>query len=364
LNTVGIVGGGQLGQMLGFAARDLGLECVFIDPSDEPPAAAAGRVIRAAYDDTDALAELARLVDVITYEFENVPVAAMRAISSKRAVYPPPAALECAQDRLSEKELFESLEIPVPGYAAIGSGADLRAAAARLGLPLVVKTRRFGYDGKGQAILRDSGDADRIVGELGGHNLIAEQFVPFDREVSAIGTRGVAGGWVAYPLSENRHAEGILRVSRAPFESGSLSGTASDYLERLMSKLHYVGTLALEMFVADGRLLANEMAPRVHNSGHWTIEGTNASQFENHIRAITGMPLIEPQLVGFPAMVNIIGSMPGDPAAISAAGGVLHDYGKAPRAGRKLGHITLIGVNPVDRDARTAALEALLADRP
>jgi len=362
LNTVGIVGGGQLGQMLGYAAAKLGIDCVFIDPSDDPPAASAGRVIHAAYDDERALRELASLVDVITYEFENVPVAAMRRIAQHCDVYPPADALECAQDRILEKQLFESLSIPVAGFAAVDSADDLRAAAELLGLPLVVKTRRFGYDGKGQAILHDIGDADSITEQLGGGKLIAEQFIPFEREVSIIGVRSILGNTVSYPLSENRHADGILRESRAPAGNGALGRTAARYLERLMSELDYVGTLALELFAAGGRLLANEMAPRVHNSGHWTIEGCDASQFENHIRAITGVPLVDPTLNGFPGMVNIIGNMPCDAKAIDAAGGVVHDYGKTPRPARKLGHITVIGASTEDRDARISRLDAALVD--
>lgn len=348
--------------MLGYAAAKVGVNCIFIDPSDNPPAASAGRVIQAAYDDEQALHELASLADVITYEFENVPVAAMRHIAQHCDVYPPADALECAQDRILEKNVFESLSIPVAGFAAVDSADDLRSAAERYGLPLVLKTRRFGYDGKGQAILRDLGDADSIIEQLGGSNLIAEQFIKFEWEVSIIGVRSVLGNTVSYPLSENRHAEGILRQSRAPAGDAPLGGKAARYLERLMSELDYVGTLALELFVVGDRLLANEMAPRVHNSGHWTIEGCSASQFENHIRAITGMPLVEPTLNGFPGMVNIIGDMPRDAEEIDAAGGIVHDYGKTPRPARKLGHITVIGASCEDRDARISRLETALVD--
>jgi len=363
LTTVGVIGAGQLGQMLGGAARRLGLDCVFVDPSDRPPAATAGRVIQAAYDDIDALRALAAESDVITYEFENVPVAAVRELARTTDVFPPPDALECAQDRLIEKQLFQSLGIPVPDYAAIESDDDLKNAALRIGLPLVVKTRRLGYDGKGQAILRDLDDAARIVAELGGRDLIAEQFVKFDREVSSIGARSVAGTLAVYPLTENRHGDGILRVSRALADTGTLAQTAADYLERLMSELDYVGTLALELFVLGDGLLANEMAPRVHNSGHWTIEGATVSQFENHMRAVTGLPLAQPELIGYPGMINIIGDMPAERGAILADGGALHDYGKLPRPGRKLGHITVVGDSPEDRDRRIARMERELIDR-
>jgi 5-(carboxyamino)imidazole ribonucleotide synthase len=362
LNTVGIIGAGQLGQMLGFAAEKLGLRCIFIDPSENPPAAATGRVIAAAFDDADALEELARCCDVITYEFENVPVAAVRAIEAACPVLPPPPALERAQDRLAEKQLFEALRIPIPGYSVIDVAEDLQRAAENPGLPLVVKTRRLGYDGKGQAILRDPGRAATVFDELGGRDLIAEQFVNFDYEVSAIGARSPSGEVVTYALSRNEHRDGILRLSRAPAGNALLTAMASDYLERLLTELHYVGVLALELFVDGDKLLANEFAPRVHNSGHWTIEGANASQFENHLRAITGMPLADTAVTGFPGMVNIIGSMPSDLTIFEAAGAIVHDYGKAPRPGRKLGHATLIGDSIEDRDARLLQLQDALSE--
>ena len=346
--------------MLGFAAQSLGLQCMFLDPSQDPPAAVAGPVISEAFDSLDALAKLARDCDVITYEFENVPVASVMAIEADCRISPPPAALEYAQDRLAEKQLFESLQIPVPGFRVVDSTADLRQAAEALGVPLVVKTRRFGYDGKGQAILRDAADADAVVSELGGSGLIAEQFVRFDREVSAIGVRAVSGQIVTYPLSQNQHREGILRVSRAPAEDGRIGAAANDYLYRLLTKLNYVGVLALELFVCGDSLFANEFAPRVHNSGHWTIEGANVSQFENHIRAVTGMPVVEPSLYGFPGMINIIGTMPFDKELFHKSAAVLHDYGKSQRPGRKLGHATVIGNSISDRDARLTGLQMAL----
>jgi 5-(carboxyamino)imidazole ribonucleotide synthase len=360
LKTVGIIGAGQLGQMLGVAAAQLGLDCVFLDPSENPPASSVGRVIAAAFDDRKALAALATACDVITYEFENVPVAAVRSIASGCAVFPPPQALEYAQDRLAEKRLFESLQIPVAGYRAIDSVNDLKQAAETLELPLVVKTRRLGYDGKGQAVLQHREDAERVFESLGGQDLIAEQFVQFDREVSAIGARGTDGRVVTYALSENEHHAGILRVSRAPAAGAQLRALADDYLDRLMTKLHYVGVLALELFVEGDRLLANEFAPRVHNSGHWTIEGARTSQFENHLRAITGTALADASTVGFPGMVNIIGTMPADLSVFEAANAVLHDYGKEARPGRKLGHVTIVASSIEDRNRRLLSLRDAL----
>ena len=338
--------------MLGAAAEKLGFECIFLDPSEKPPAASVGPVITAAFDDEQALATLADRCDVITYEFENVPVAAVRRIESKCPVLPLPAALDLAQDRISEKQLFESLQIPIPGYRAIDSLQDLERAVESLGLPLVVKTRRLGYDGKGQVILKNTVDAKHVFELLGSRDLVAEQFVQFDREVSAIGARSASGNIVTYPLSENEHHDGILRISRALADDDHLRGIAQDYLDRLLTKLEYVGVLALELFVIGDELLANEFAPRVHNSGHWTIEGARTSQFENHLRAICGIPLQDASVVGFPAMVNIIGSMPDDLSVLAAVDVALHDYGKSERPGRKLGHATFVGSSIEERDLR------------
>lgn len=361
LHKVGIIGAGQLGQMLGHAASKIGLECLFLDPSDKPPAASAGQVTQAAFDDVDALAALANACDVITYEFENVPVDALRTIETRCPVLPSPLALECAQDRLAEKQLFESLQIPIPGYRIVDSAADLRQASKVLGLPLVVKTRRLGYDGKGQLILRTTDDAAAIVSQLGGKSLIAEQLVRFDREVSAIAARSANGDIVAYALSQNEHRDGILRVSQAVDDDAHLTASAHDYLEQLMTELRYVGVLALELFVQGKQLLANEFAPRVHNSGHWTIEGARTSQFENHLRAITGMPLADAAVTGFPGMINIIGNMPKKSAFAGIGQVFVHDYGKISRPGRKLGHVTIVGGSAADRDQRLLHLQHVLS---
>jgi len=352
---VGIIGAGQLGQMLGLAARTLGVECCFLDPGEAPPAADCGPVIHAAFDDAAALAELASNADVVTYEFENVPVDALRVLDGKVPVYPPPDALRHAQDRLAEKRLFEHLDIPLPGYHVIDARTDLDAAADALGLPLVVKTRRLGYDGKGQFVVRERADIEPAWDALGGAALIAEQWVTFDYEVSAIGVRSVAGEILTYPLSRNVHRGGILHTSCAPVEAPELERSAASFIERLLTHLDYVGVLALELFVCGDRLLANEFAPRVHNSGHWTIEGARTSQFENHLRAILQLPLGPTTAVGHAGMVNLIGTIPD--AARSLAKGQLHDYGKTPRPGRKLGHITVIADSAADRDRLVAEIE-------
>jgi len=357
---IGIIGAGQLGQMLGFAARDLGDECRFVDPAESPPAAACGDVIRRPFDDDEALAELAATCDVVTYEFENVPVGALARIESEVPIYPPPDALRHSQDRLEEKRLFEALGIPLPGYLAIDSREDLAHAADALGLPFVVKTRRFGYDGKGQFVVRETEQIDAAWEAIGSQPLIAEQWVPFDYEVSCIGARNVAGDVAMYPLSRNVHEGGILRTSASPVDAPQIAGQAEDFVRRLLARLDYVGVLALELFVCGNALQANEFAPRVHNSGHWTIEGSATSQFENHIRAITNRPLGSTASRGHAGMINLIGTIPS--AARTLATGVLHDYGKAPRPGRKLGHITVTAGSAAERDRLTASIRRNLTE--
>ncbi len=345
---IGIIGAGQLGQMLGFSARDLGVECVYLDPSDQPPAAACGDVIRRPFDDPAALAELAATCDVVTFEFENVPVEALHRIENDVAVYPPASALQHSQDRLAEKQLFERLGIPLPGYRVVDARADIEAAVDALGLPVVIKTRRLGYDGKGQFVIRDRTDIDKAWQAIGGSALIAEQWVPFDYEVSCIGARNVDGEIAIYPLSHNVHEGGILRTSRSPVDAPVLADTAERYVRTMLEHLDYVGTLALELFVCGEKLLANEFAPRVHNSGHWSIEGSKTSQFENHLRAILNRPLGSTDSVGHAGMVNLIGGIPA--VARNIGDTYVHDYGKSPRPGRKLGHITLIRDTASERD--------------
>ena len=350
---IGIIGAGQLGQMLGNAARELGYECRFIDPSKSPPAASTGTVIQKPFDDPQALAELAADCDVVTYEFENVPVGALHAIASSVPVYPPPGALAIAQDRLNEKRLFDELDIPLPGYRTIDSLQDLQQAASDLGLPIVVKTRRFGYDGKGQFVIRDLQQINDAWDALGSQPLIAEAWVAFDYEVSVIGVRNTLGDIAIWPLTQNEHADGILRNSRSPVDNPELFERASSYMQRMLEHLDYVGVLALELFVVKDELLANEFAPRVHNSGHWTIEGAATSQFTNHLLAITGQAPGSTACSAHVGMINLIGEMP-DTAGNSSISDdsriSLHDYGKTPRPGRKLGHITIVAESAAERD--------------
>lgn len=340
---VGVVGGGQLGRMLGLAGVPLGCTFTFLDPSDNAGARAVGHLLIGSYDDEKRLAELASMSDVVTYEFENVPADAARRVESSVPVFPPPRALELIQDRATEKGLFERCGVEVAAYR-LASGRDgLASAVEEIGLPAVVKTRREGYDGKGQFVVRAASDLDQMDAGMSTQELLVEQMVELRRELSVIAVRGRDGGLVIYPLVENLHHEGILRVSRAPApDASSLQATAEQATRSLMDELDYVGVLTVELFeTRDGRLLGNEMAPRVHNSGHWTIEGAETSQFENHIRAVTGRPLGSTSPRGYSAMVNLIGDIP-DPAAVLAIEGAhLHLYDKEPRPGRKVGHITI-----------------------
>lgn len=368
---VGILGGGQLGRMLALAGANLGVRCTAMDASSD---AVAGHVCELIVDDWQKprhLERFVRAVDVVTLEWENVPAGLVTRIEQMGAkVRPGVRALSTAQDRLAEKELFQSLGIATPGFAAVGSLAELEGAIARLGLPAVLKTRSGGYDGKGQQVIRQRSEAAEAWGSLGGQSggqpggqsvneagvkLIVEGFVKFSREVSIIGVRGVDGAVRMYPLTENVHQQGILRTSISPARgSDQLQGPAEEMLRRVMEALEYAGVMALELFVmtgADGseQLVANEIAPRVHNSGHWTMDGSVTSQFENHMRAVLGLPLGETSIRGgagySAAMVNVIGHMPALADVLGLCSGVLkvHDYGKQGRSGRKVGHVNVCG---------------------
>lgn len=330
--------------MLAEAGKNLDISCTFIEPADNPPAAKAGRVIKAAYDDTAALDELMKTSEVITYEFENVPAAAAQYLSRRTMVLPHPMALEKAQDRLSEKNLFEHFDVPVPRFAAVDTLEELEASAVSFGFPCVLKTRRMGYDGKGQIILKTEKDCGKAWKELKPAELILEAFVLFDCEVSMIAVRGANNKCEFYPLFENTHREGILRMTVAPSSkvTPELQKQAEEYAEHILKKLMYVGVLTIEFFVQNGKLLANEMAPRVHNSGHLTIEGSETSQFENHMRAVLGLPLGPVKPKAKAVMINCIGSIPniGDLAKHSNI--FVHDYGKTPKPNRKVGHITIV----------------------
>lgn len=337
---VAILGGGQLARMLMLAGYSLGLQLQALDPTDDACAGQVGPLRVGDYTDEKWLGHLANWADVATFEFENVPAAAVNLLEPQVAVYPPPAALEVAQDRVAEKTLFWELGIPTPPFATVTSWEELQGAVAWIELPAVLKTRRLGYDGKGQRVLRHPHDLASAWQALGGMPLILEQFVPFAWEASVLAVRGRNGDCAFYPLVENRHRDGILRLSRAPRQAPELERIGWEYARRLLERLNYVGVLALEFFVKDEQLIANEMAPRVHNSGHWTIEGAVTSQFENHLRAILGWPLGATTAIGHSVMLNCIGALPEPAAALAMPNVHLHAYGKAPRPGRKVGHLT------------------------
>jgi 5-(carboxyamino)imidazole ribonucleotide synthase len=343
--------------MLALAGYPLGLRFVFLDQSPDAPGGQVGKIIPGAFDDPDKLAELADEVDVVTFDVENVPVAAVEPIAGKKPFLPPVKALGASQDRLVEKTLFRQLKIPTPEFMAVDSIEDLRAAVENIGLPGVLKTRRLGYDGRGQFYLKKPADIEAAWQTLGTVPLIYEGFVDFSREVSIIGVRSTKGETLFYPLSANTHSQGILRYSIAPYRSASLQKQAETYMRRLLKHLDYAGVLTIEFFVRGGKLIANEMAPRVHNSGHWTIEGAQTSQFENHVRAILGLPLGSTRPNGHSAMMNFIGSIPELGNILRVSGVHFHSYGKEPRPNRKLGHCTINAPSPAARDR---ALQQLL----
>jgi 5-(carboxyamino)imidazole ribonucleotide synthase len=354
---VGIVGGGQLGRMLALAGHPLGIACVTLDPAAASPAAQVAPAIVGAYDDLEALAELARGCDVATYEFENVPVDAARFLATRVPVRPGPEALEAAQDRLAEKSLFSQVGLPVPRFAAVHDLASFRDAIDEVGLPAVLKTRRLGYDGKGQAVVRDALRADDAWRAVGEQPSILEAFVPFRRELSIVAARGSDGTLASYPLVENEHRDGILRISRAPASVDEATRQRAEaHARAVLEHLGYVGVLAIELFDVDGELLGNEMAPRVHNSGHWTIEGAVTSQFEQHLRAVCGLPLGDASARGVSAMVNLVGALPTTADVLAVPGAHLHRYGKEPRPARKVGHVTIVADDADELEDRLTRL--------
>jgi 5-(carboxyamino)imidazole ribonucleotide synthase len=300
----------------------------------------------------------------VTYEFENVPVAVAERLSARTPVFPPPRALDVAQDRLKEKSLFRNLAIGTAPFATVDSREELETAVAAIGLPAVLKTRTQGYDGKGQRVLRRQDDLASAFAGLGGRPLLLEGFVPFDRELSILAARSPTGETAYWPLIENVHRDGILRLSTAPAPDvpQELADQAVAIAENVLEALDYVGVLAIELFQYEGRLLANEMAPRVHNSGRWTIEGAKTSQFENHLRAILGLPLGPTAVSGVSAMANLIGQVPDEAAILGIPGAHLHLYGKAARPGRKLGHVTLVEKERGALAAELARVATLVAE--
>jgi 5-(carboxyamino)imidazole ribonucleotide synthase len=338
---IGILGGGQLGRMLGLAGIPLGFNFVFLDPAPDACAAATGELLQAGFSDAGAARDLAALVDVATFDFENVPETTARALLETCPLYPAPNALGASQDRVSENELLSGLGIQVPPYFKVSSRTDLLEGLDVLGYPAMLKTRRLGYDGKGQAVLRDPEDLERAWQKLGDFELIVESFVPFDLECSLVAVRGLTGETRIWPLIRNVHSNGILMLSLPGVFDQALQLKAATKMQTLLEHFDYTGVLTMEFFLSEGELLVNEFAPRVHNSGHWTIDGASCSQFENHLRAVAGLPLGETEMTGCSIMFNWIGEMPDQVKAMAIPGLHWHDYGKAPRPGRKIGHATL-----------------------
>ncbi len=364
---IAVLGGGQLGRMLGLAGVPLGVTFRFLDPSADAGAARVGELVVGELGDPTAVARVATGADVVTYEWEGVPAAALAPIvEGGTPVWPPPGALEVSQDRLAEKRRFARLGIDTAAFAPVDDRGGLDAAISTIGLPGVLKTRRGGYDGKGQVVVHDAAEATAAWDSIGAAGpFIFEAFVSFDRELSMLAVRNVDGDTRTWPLVENHHVDGILRVSRAPALdlTEAIATAARASVTALLDDLDYVGVVTLELFQVGDQLLANEMAPRVHNSGHWTIEGAVTSQFENHIRAVLGWPLGSTEPIGVSAMVNCIGRLP-DPADVLAVEGAhLHRYGKSPRRGRKVGHVTVVAPDAATLETRLTALRnALPAD--
>ena len=365
VTTVGILGGGQLARMLALSGAPLGLRFLVMDTADDACAGQFSPMVVGDYRDEAALGEFASRIDVATFDFENVPAESAQWLSERVPVFPSPRALGVAQDRLAEKTLFRELGIPVPPFAAIATRAELDAAIAAIGTPCILKTRRLGYDGKGQFRLKSAADADAAWDVLGAQattvGLILEGFIAFERELSVVAVRGRDGEFRTWPLTENWHVDGVLSASLAPATvSDALAATAFAHARALAEALDYVGVFALELFCRDGELLANELAPRVHNSGHWTIEGSETSQFQNHLRAVLGLPLGATRMLGHACMLNWIGAMPDADAVLGEAGGHWHDYGKSPRAGRKVGHATLRADSTVELAGALKRVGAML----
>jgi len=337
---VGILGGGQLARMIALAGHELGFQFITLDPTMAPCAASVSQHFMHDYNDTTALKQLAELADVVTFEFENVPAASAELIESFTPIYPSPVALTSTQDRLVEKTLFQELDISTADFAVINSLADLQTYACDGQWPAILKTRSEGYDGKGQVIIKSPDDIESAWHQIKGAPAILEAFVPFEREISIIAARSTHGETCFYPLSENSHENGILKFSIAR-ANDPMQSLAEDYVSRLLDRLNYVGIIALELFQTKDALLANEYAPRVHNTGHWTMEGAETCQFENHIRAILGLPLGSTALIGHAAMFNLIGKPPEITDILSISHAHLHLYDKEPRCGRKIGHINL-----------------------
>lgn len=341
---IGILGAGQLGRMLALAGYPLGLEFRFFDANKVSPARSLGEFINAEFNDLEALKKFSSGLALVTTEFENIDISAVKKVEEEVSFYPGTKAVSVSQDRLLEKKFFGELGINTAPFAQVDSPADLANAGKTLGYPLILKTRRLGYDGKGQVLVKSESQVKEAVETLGGKDLVAEGFVNFKRELSVIAVRSVSGETAFYPLNVNTHIKGILSKTlvSADLVAPDMQKKAEDLAQKALVALNYVGVLVIELFDTDAGLVVNEMAPRVHNSGHWSIEGANSSQFENHLRAVCSMPLGSTVTYGHCAMLNILHTKPDMTALRKIPGAKLHWYAKEPRPGRKLGHLTFV----------------------
>lgn len=360
--TVGILGGGQLARMMALAGYPLGMRFVFFDPSPDACAGQVGPLIVADYDDTQALDQLMQEVDVVTFDFENVPVSTVRYVQQRRPVYPDPSVLETSQDRLLEKRFFQQLGLPVGKFFPVNSYSELAFGAKSYDFDAFLKTRRMGYDGKGQFRIIPGADLKAIWEQAKGKKLVLEQRVAFEREISVITVRNANGDISQYPVTENKHNNGVLATSTAPARHTDNCQLALQHARQIAEVLEYVGVLVVEFFEIEGGVFINEMAPRVHNSGHWTIEGALTSQFENHLRAICGWPLGGTDSWGYAAMLNWIGSVPNIAEMPKQAHIHHHLYGKQPRAGRKVGHTTITAEGPATLQRKVVNFAKQLSD--
>lgn len=358
--VLGILGGGQLARMLALAAVPLGVTVKVVDGVADACAGQVAPLLVTPWTDAAKLQEFATQVDAVTFDFENVPAETARLFAQHTSVCPAPEALAVSQDRVTEKTYFNQCGIPTARFAPVATRAELDTALARIGVPAILKTRRFGYDGKGQFRLHSLADADAawvaLAAPAAEHGLILEAFVPFVRELSVMAVRGRDGEFRVWPLTQNWHTNGVLAMSLAPApDIAGLQPRAEALARALAEHLGYVGVLALELFVtAEGELLGNEMAPRVHNSGHWSIDGAHTSQFENHVRAVLGMPLGDTGARGMSAMFNWLGDLPPMAPVLRVVDGHWHDYGKRPRPGRKTGHATICAPDAATLAGRVA----------
>lgn len=363
---VGILGGGQLARMLALAGHPLGLHFRVLDPAEQPAAAAVASHVCGSFDDPVALDRFAAGLDVCTYESENIPLKTTSYIEQRLPLSPPAPALAQTGDRLAERELLRRLGLPIAPFATVDTLEDLPTALRQVGLPAVLKRRRHGYDGRGQRVLGSLCESELASAwrEIGSDPAIVEQHVPFTRELALLAVRGRGGETASYPLVETRQRDGILRAAWAPAPAltPELQAQAEAYASRLLEELNYIGVLAVELFHVDGALIVNELAPRVHNSGHWTIEGAETSQFENHLRAIVGLPLGSTAAIGHTALINLLGTPPDPHSLLRVQDSHLHLYGKEPRPGRKVGHLTIRAADPAALAARLAALGAAMPE--